>query len=88
MDITYPQRNLNDKKRIFCYRLSHFCRMSENAFGILGCRFQFFLGRLNLTLETAVDAVLAAVTLHNLLRLSPVNHTLLLILLINLKEVK
>ena len=61
----YPRRNLNDKKRIFCSRLSYFHRVSENAFGILGCRFQHFLGRLNLTPETAVDAILAAVTLHN-----------------------
>ena len=68
MDISYPERNLNDKKRIFCYRLSHFCRMSENAFGILGCRFHLILGCLNLTPETADDAILAAVTLHNLLR--------------------
>ena len=41
--------------------------MSENAFGILGCRFQLFSGCLNLTPETADDAILAAVTLHNLL---------------------
>ena len=39
----YPQRNLNDKKRIFCCRLSHFRRVSENAFGILGYRFWLFL---------------------------------------------
>ena len=64
MDISYPERNLNDKKQIFCYRLSHFCRISENTFGILSYRFQLFLGRLNLTPETAVDAILAAVTLH------------------------
>ena len=64
----YPQRNLNGKKQIFCYKLSYFCRMSENAFGILDSRFQASLGRWNLTPETAVDATLAAVTLYNLLR--------------------
>ena len=42
--------------------------MGENTFGILGCRFRLFLGRSNLTPETAVDAILAAVTLYNLLR--------------------
>ena len=62
----YPQGNLNDKKQI-CYRLSHFRWVSEN-FGILGWRFCLFLGCSNLTPETAVDAILAAVTLHNLLR--------------------
>ena len=40
----------------------------ENAFGILGCRFQLFLGRWNFTPETAVDAILATVTLRNLFR--------------------
>ena len=64
----YRQRNLDDKKRIFCYRLSHLCRVSENAFGILGCRFRLFLGRLNLAPETAFDEIVAAVTLHGLLR--------------------
>ena len=53
----YPQRNLDDVKRIFCFRLSRFRRVSENAFGILACRFRLFLGRSNLTPETAVDAV-------------------------------
>ena len=28
----YPQRKLDDVKRIFCFRLSHFRRVSENAF--------------------------------------------------------
>ena len=41
--------------------------MSENEFGILGCRFWLFLGHSNLTPETAADTILAAVTLHNLL---------------------
>ena len=38
------------------------------GFGILGYRFWLFLGRSNLTPETTVDAILAAATLHNLLR--------------------
>ena len=64
----YPQRNLDDVKRIFCFRLSYFRRVSENAFGMLAFRFRLFLGRSNLTPGTAVDAVLAAETLHSLLR--------------------
>ena len=40
--------------------------MSENAFGILDCRFFFFFW--NIRILTAVDAILVAVTLHNLLR--------------------
>ena len=61
----YPQRNLNDKKRKFGYRLSHFRRVSKNAFRLLACRIRQFLGRSNLTQEIAVNAILAAVTLHN-----------------------
>ena len=34
MDIPYPQRNLNDKKRIFFHRLSHFRRMNEKVFWV------------------------------------------------------
>ena len=64
----YPQGNLNDKTQIFCYRLSHFRSVSENRFGILVCRFRLCLGRFILTRETAVDAILVAVTLDNLLR--------------------
>ena len=63
----YPQRNLDDIKRIFCFRLSDFRRVSKNSFGILACRFCLFLGRYKLTPETAVNSVLAAGTLHNLL---------------------
>ena len=42
--------------------------MSENAFGILVCRFWLFLGRSNLTQETDVDAILVAVTLDKIHR--------------------
>ena len=31
----YPQRNLDDKKRMFGYHLSPLRRINENAFGIL-----------------------------------------------------
>ena len=73
----YPQRNLDELKHIVCFPLSHFRRVSENAFGILACRFCLFLGRSNLNSirnqkhlkpETAVDAVIVALTLHNLFR--------------------
>ena len=42
--------------------------MSESGFGILVCRFRLLLGRLNLTPETAVDAILVAVALDNIHR--------------------
>ena len=42
--------------------------MGENGFVILASRFWLFLGRSNLTLKIAVDAILAAVILHDLLR--------------------
>ena len=63
----YPQTNLNDKKQIFCYRLSHFCRVRENSLEFWVVDFGSFWN-LNLTPETAVDAILAAVRLHNLLQ--------------------
>ena len=51
----YPQTKLDDKKRIFGYRLSPLRQISENEFGFgwLTCRFRFFLNRSNLPLETA-----------------------------------
>ena len=64
----YPQRNLDDMKTLFNYRASRYRRVSENAFGILSCRFRVFLSRTNLSPENAVDIVLASVTLHNMLR--------------------
>ena len=62
---SYPQQNLDYVKQIFCFCLSHFLRVSENAIGILFCRFHLFLARSNLTPDTAVVAVFAAVALHN-----------------------
>ena len=42
--------------------------MVENRFEILGRRFRFFLGLSNFTPKITVDAILAAVILHNLPR--------------------
>lgn len=64
----FPQRNLTDRKRIFNYRLSRFRRVTENAFGIMCCRFRLFLNRCSLVPENAVYATLAAIVLHNMLR--------------------
>ena len=63
----YAQRNLDDKKRMFNYRLSRFRRVTENTFGIWACRFRIFLTRIN-SPEVATGIVLASVTLHNMLR--------------------
>ena len=63
----YPQTNLSDKKQIFCYRISHFCRVHENSLEFWVVDFGSFWN-LNLTPETAVDAILATIRLHNLLQ--------------------
>ena len=64
----YGQNNLSEMKRIFNYRLSRARRLSENAFGILASRFRVFLTTMCISPESAVDTVLAALVLHNLLR--------------------
>ena len=63
----FPQKGLDDIKRIFNYRLSRFRRISENAFGIWTSRFRIFMSRVNLNPDTAVQVVLASITLHNML---------------------
>ena len=71
----YSHRNLDDKKLLFNYQASRYRRIIENAFGILSCRFRLFLARTYLSPESAIDLVLAAVTLHNMLRTKSVIHT-------------
>ena len=55
-------------KNLCLIRASRYRRVTENAIGILSCRFRLFLARICLSPETAIDLVLAAVTLHNMLR--------------------
>lgn len=53
---------------LFCYRLSRARRCSENAFGILGARFQIFRSAMRYDPDDATKIILACCCLHNLLR--------------------
>ena len=64
----YGRKYLSDVERVFDYRCSRFRRTSENAFGIWSNRFTLFAKRASLTPERAEIAVMASLTLHNLLR--------------------
>ena len=66
----YPQTGLTEEKRIFNYRLSRCRRISENGFGILANRWRIFRSIIPLAPEKATILVLAAITLHNFLRIS------------------
>ena len=65
----YPQTNLNDRKRMFNYRLSRMRQISENAFGIWDSRFRVLTTAMALSPDKAVTITLAPVALHNMLRL-------------------
>ena len=72
----FPEKGLDDRRRIFNYRLSRFRRISENAFGILTSIFRMFGAKLNLHPDKAIAIVKAALVLHNLLRSkSPESYT-------------
>ena len=59
--------SLDDIKRIFGYCLSRFRCVSKNGFGIWSSQFCLFLGRAITLPETAVDAAVASLVLHNML---------------------
>ena len=64
----YAARALDDKTRIFNYRLSKARLIVENAFGILASRFGVFRKPIPLDPDKAEVIVLAACSLHNFLR--------------------
>ena len=63
----YPEKGMDDKKRIFNYRLSRFRRVSENAFGILVNRFRMFGKRIDLEHDIVKLLTTATIALHNML---------------------
>lgn len=64
----YPRRNLNEKKRIFNYRLSRARRFVECAFGILANKWRVFHSAICLDPDFVQLIVLAACVLHNFVR--------------------
>lgn len=63
----FPEKSVDDRKRIFNYRLSRLRRVSENAFGILASRFRIFHTTIDLHPQIATIVVSATVALHNML---------------------
>ena len=64
----YVRKNMTDMQRIFDYRLSRKCRVTENAFDILVNRFRVFSVLNNLNENNVSIVVLASLSLHNFLR--------------------
>ena len=61
------RKNLTDAQRLYDYRLSRKCSVTENAFGILVNRFRLFSVRNNLNENNISIVVLAPLSLHSLL---------------------
>lgn len=64
----YPQSKMTVVERIFNYRLSQIRRIWENGFRLLVSRWRLFCTPILLELGKVKQIVLAALTLHNLLR--------------------
>ena len=65
----YSHRHLTNAERILNYRLSRARRIVENSFGILVHRFRCMLGTMQQTPRRAKIIVMAAMCLHNLMRI-------------------
>ena len=65
----YPGK-LTEEQSIFNYRQSRARRVIENSFGILRARWRIFSRPIKATVENVENYVLAAICLHNYLRLT------------------
>ncbi|XP_018302578.1 uncharacterized protein [Mycetomoellerius zeteki] len=72
----YPGCNLNNRQKIFNYRLSRARRTIENSFGILASRWRIFRTTIIANVKTAEWTVCAALCLHNYLRISELDDRL------------
>lgn len=64
----YAKHNLNNKKRIFNYRLSRGRRYIECTFGILSSKWRIFHSAMQLKLTNAEGVIQACCVLHNIIR--------------------
>ena len=64
---SYPLTVLTEEERLFNFRLSHFRRISKNAFGIWSNTFCLFSTRICMQPEKTTSCALALIALHNLL---------------------
>ena len=67
---------LPEDQLVFNYRLSHACRISENAFGILVQKWRVFDRWMYLSDENAIKVIQAATVLHNYLTPAHFNYRL------------
>ncbi len=65
----FGRNNLPEPEKIFNYRLSRAKQIVENAFRILGNRFQCLLTMLRQEPDVVCDIVLTCICLHNLMRI-------------------
>ena len=66
----YLGKTLTEEQKIYNYRLSRWRRVIENTFGILSARWRIFHRPIRATVEHMGRYVLAALALHNYLRLT------------------
>ena len=74
---SFPRENLNLSKKIFNYRLSRCRRVAENAFGIYVTQWRVFQRPLQCKVELVDKFVKATAVLHNFLRSSGREQSLL-----------
>ncbi|KAK5644198.1 hypothetical protein RI129_008043 [Pyrocoelia pectoralis] len=64
----YPGKLLDERRRIFNYRLSRARRIIENCFGILVTRWRILQNNVHASPHNATNIVLACVALHNYIK--------------------
>lgn len=64
----YLQKEIDNTKRIYNYRLSHTRNVVENTFGVITSRFQILRRPINMKPENICYVILAICSIHNYLR--------------------